>query len=268
MNVGNGQFSYAGGFIATNWDVSIVDFNADGLSDAFLHNPINGQWFRALTVAGQNEFAYTFGTWAPGFSVYPADLNGDGRSDLFIYNRNPAHPYSGLWFRVVTTASGEFAYDMGPTRWGPNWDVHPIDFDGDGASELFLYQPANGFWVRVGFNAAGPAYAFGQWGAGFVVDTGNFVTGSARELFIYHPTDGWHFVVALNAAGNFDYYGGGRWAPGFTTRTTDFNADGISDVLLYQAATGLTFQVHTLAPGVYAYYSSTWPIGFPTIITR
>jgi hypothetical protein len=267
-NVGYGQFSFYGYFWGPNWTPYIVDFNGDGLSDVFLHNAANGTWVRALTVAGQNDFAYAYGAWAPGFSVYPADLNGDGRSDLFLYNRDPAHAYAGLWFRVFTGASGEFAYEMAPARWGPNWDVYPIDFDGDGASELFLYQPANGYWVRVGFTPAGPTYAFGQWGPGFVVDTGNFVAGSARELFIYRPTDGYHFVVALNAAGAFDYYGGGRWAPGFTVRVSDFNADGMSDVMLYDAATGLAFQVHTLAPGVYAYYSSVWATGFSTIVTR
>ena len=266
-NIGSGNFSFYGYSWGSNWTPYIVDFNGDGLSDVFLHNAANGTWVRALNV-GPGDFAYSYGSWAPGFSIYPADLNGDGRSDLFIYNRNAAHPYAGLWFRVFITATGDFAYDMGPTRWGPNWDVHPIDFDGDGASELFLYQPGNGYWVRVGFNAAGPTYAFGQWGAGFVVDTGNFVAGAARELFLYRPTDGLHFVVALNPAGAFDYYGGGRWAPGFTMRVSDFNADGISDVMLYNATTGLAFQVHTLAPGVYAYYSSTWATGFTTVVTR
>ena len=259
INVGNGVFGFSGASWAPGFDLLVADWNGDSLSDLFLHNPLNGLYFRVTNVGNGAAFDYASGTWAPGFTAWPIDYEGDGRTDLFIYNRNAGHPYTGLWFQVFNTPAG-FTFKVGPSRWGPGFNVYPMDFDGDGRSDIFIYHPA-GYWLKVFFTPGDPVYQYGTWGPNFSINTGNFNGDAATDLFLYNPINGLNFVVTSDPGNAFSYYSN-TWAGSFEVRVSDFNADGTSDVFLYNATSGLRFQVHTLAPGVFGYYGDTWPGGF------
>ena len=248
------------------WDVHAVDFNGDGLTDIFAYNSATGRWMRALTTT-PGGFDYSYGTWAAGFSIFPADFNDDGRTDLFLYNKIAGHVYAGLWLRVMSSVSGlAFEYETGAARWSPDWDVYPVDFDGDSRSDLFLYQPTTGYWVRVFFNSGAPAYEYGRWAPNFTIVPGHFTPDARMDLYLYNRLDGMHFVVLTESSGAFSYVGPDFWAPHFEVQTFDRNLDGIFDLLLYNPANGNLFKMQTVTPGVYDWeYTSSSP-GFTAIV--
>lgn len=261
-NIGNGQFEFFGYRWAVGWIPTIGDFNGDRLSDVFLYNPTSGQWFMCLTVPNANDFVYTSGWWAPGWQVYPADFDGDGRTDLFLYNSNAApDPNRGRWFRVMTRSDASFQYVAGDLQWSNAWTITPADFDGDGKSELFLYNTSTGQWYLVQFTDTTEIYIGGAWAPGWTIRDGDFDGDGKADLFLYNPSNGQWFVAQTILPGAFSFYTGSAWATNWMISTTDVNADGRSDVLLYNAMTGTWFQVVTLSPGEFSYSTGTWNTG-------
>jgi VCBS repeat protein len=259
INIGGGQFSFFGYQWAAGWQPTVIDFNGDGLSDVFLYNPTTGRWFTCLTVRGADDFVYTPGAWGPGWQVFPADFNGDGRGDLFLYNGNPiaTDVNSGRWFRVMTQPDGSFVYIEGDVRWASGWQITTADFDGDGRTDLFLYD-ANGRWFTVQFTATSAIYNGGLWAKNWTIRAGDFNGDGRSDLFLYNTTTGQWFVAVTLAPGVFDFTTG-TWAPGWAVSLSDFNGDSMSDVLLYNSINGMWFQVVTIRPGVFSFTSGTWP---------
>ena len=259
-NVGGGQFAFFGYRWAAGWTVTVIDFNGDGRSDVFLYDPVIGRWFTCVTTAGAEDFLYTAGLWAAGWQVYPADFDGDGRGDLFLYNGSaPADPNSGRWFRVMTQVDGSFGYLPGDVRWANNWTVTPGDFDGDGRSDLFLYEPG-GRWFSVQFASGSAAYTGGTWAPNWTIRAADFDGDLITDLFLYNFATGQWFVGVTLAPGSFGFWSG-VWAPSWTIARSDFNADGRADLLLYNPGNGSWFQASTTTPGTFTFSTGAWPTG-------
>lgn len=266
-NLGGGNFGFIGGRWAAGWNVTVLDFDGDGRSDVFLYNPSNGQWFRCMNI-GDSDFAYFGGRWAPGWTIYPADFNGDGRADLFLYNQNSSSDAnSGLWFRVLSEADGSFSYFAGDVRWSNAWTVTPADFNGDGQTDLFLYNTTSGQYFRVTFVNGVATYEGGRWGAGWSLSRADFNGDGLADLFLYNPTSGAWFVVITEINGSLSYYSG-KWAANWNINVTDFDSDGRSDLLLYNSSTGQWFQALTLSPGSFSFTTGNWGTGWTVIAKR
>jgi VCBS repeat protein/FG-GAP repeat protein len=268
INLGGGNFDYFGGVWAKNWSVTILDFNGDGRSDVFLYNKSTGQWFQCLTI-GPGDFAYTTGMWAPGWSIFPADFNGDGRADLFLYNQNPlsTDPNSGRWFRVLTNPDLSFTYLPGEVRWANYWTVTVADFNGDGQSDLFLYDPAGGHYFRVLWVNGVTQYDGGLWGANWTIVKADFNGDGLSDLFLYNKANGRWFVVITERNGSLSYYGG-LWAANWQITPTDFNSDGRADLVLYNSTTGQWFQAITVGNGNFAFNTGNWGTAWSVVAGR
>src|SRR5439155_2749115 len=77
-----------------------VDLNADGLTDLFGYNAVNGTWVKAINT-GQGSFTVLSGTWWPGWQVLLLDLDGRGQAGVFFDNGG------GLITPLATGAPGE-----------------------------------------------------------------------------------------------------------------------------------------------------------------
>ena len=257
-NIGGGNFSFFGYRWAAGWTPTVGDFNGDGRSDVFLYNSNTGQWFMCLTVSGADDFVYTTGAWAPGWHVYPADFDGNGRTDLFIYNDAGAADINhGRWFRVMTQPDASFSYVAGDVRWADAWTITPADFDGDGRTDLFLYDAA-GHWFTVQFTDTSATYVGGLWAPGWTIRAADFNGDGRSDLFLYNTVNGQWFAATTLSPGSFAF-APGVWAPGWTVNVTDFNLDGHDDLLLYNSANGTWFQATTQTPGVFGFTTGVWP---------
>jgi hypothetical protein len=203
---------------------------------------------------GQTPFAKwcSDGSVSPDFIVEPTrytiegatfiagDFNGDGLTDFLVYR-----PQDGLfakWYSTDPGSCSEFLYrDVRYTY--PNAQVYVGDFNGDGLSDVLIYHPEDGAFVK--FYADPRLEAF--YSPDFIYQVarvtvphaemhlGDFNGDGITDVLVYRPSDGlWA-----------KWYGTGSVGPDFAyqqvryTRTNsqivtgDFNGDGLTDVVVY-----------------------------------
>jgi hypothetical protein len=214
---GTGDFDYSrNGVWAPGWTITKVDWQGDGRDDLFVYNKTSGQWVKVTTRA-DGTFDYpAWGYWAPGWNIYNADFDGDGRSELFLY-ANAGTAVAGRNF-VVRTLGDTFTYEEG-MRWGANWTVTITDLDGDGRSDIFLYDPTTGWWYEV-FKDGADSYYSGVWATNWTTALlhggGNAgVMTNTDALMVYNAATGQYFKVTPTGRGAFDYVGA-TWPTGMT----------------------------------------------------
>ena len=100
---------------SAGWQVSAGDFDADGMADVFVYNPVSGFWYVCRS-DGAGGFTPVGGQWDPGWEVHVTDFNGDAQADVLVYN-----PATGRYYQCVTTGLGTFAYTAG--QWDAGWTL-------------------------------------------------------------------------------------------------------------------------------------------------
>jgi FG-GAP-like repeat len=116
------------------------------------------------------------------------------------------------------------------------------DFDGDGQTDVAVYEDATGNWFikqsTAGFRIVGH---FG--GPGFVPVPGDYDGDGKTDIAVYQAATGNWFVVGSA----FDFFtpalnfGG----PGFIPMPGDFDGDGVTDPAVYQERTGNWFALRS-----------------------
>jgi hypothetical protein len=86
--------------------------------------------------------------------VQPADFDKNGRSDFFLLNSN------GIWYRVTNSNTG-FTYVSG--GWRPGWATTIVDLNGDGRSDVFLFDPLTREWYQAVATPSAFAYTAGKF---------------------------------------------------------------------------------------------------------
>jgi len=149
------------------------DYNGDGMSDLAVYEEQSGMWYiifnlnkSAVMVKTPAQAAMVAQQWGfQGSTAVPGDYNGDGRADLAVYSR-----YDGNWYilalggaSVPKNIPGQqlLAYQR---NWGFAGAIPvPGDFNGDGISDLAVYNPADGKWYIQSMD--GTVLLWGQnWG--------------------------------------------------------------------------------------------------------
>jgi hypothetical protein len=112
---------------------------------------------------------------------------------------------------------------------------HPInDYNGDGKSDLALYEPATGFWYILGLNVGSVSDQFGD--ARFLPCPGDFDGDGQSDYLIYTALYGGYWMVYYSGSQTIGAFPGGGL--GCVPLRGDFDGDGQSDFGVYEEAAG------------------------------
>jgi hypothetical protein len=157
-------------------------------------------------------------------------LNAAGGGDVFAYHGGNGGGY------LLSGNLGTFTEMNYGTGWGTGNAVITADFNGDGMSDLFLYNAGTGQAVRAinggngTFNDA--EWTSYSWAAGLTVIGGDFNGDGRDDLFTYSKSTGQWTKQLTDPAWVFQP-SSGAWSPDWELYPGDFNGDGITDILVY-----------------------------------
>ena len=214
------------------------DFNGDGISDFCFFNPVTGNWkvveSKPSSASGQTYAFKTYGNRFQGYegqnkiqffkSGVTGDYNGDGKSDIAFY----VTATKEFWVAESTGTNfnfrlyGKFAYstfDIFKADWFTG------DHDGNGISDVVLFDEATGDWILMTNGAPGKAAGAFQF-----LKVGNQFKNVYRDDYSAGANNGSPATRDLSAQGKDR--GKVHWFSG------DFNGDGRTDFSLYDARSG------------------------------
>lgn len=214
-----------------------------------------GQNIAFMTACDYDEFSYTsdyysryIGYLIKGCSVQSVDTNNNGQ-----YNFLEMHSYAAVQSMAETPS--QHAQSFHPsllestiaravgTNQAVTARIKYNDFDGDGFSDIAVYNTANGAW-RIGSVHRWLVLAWDVvWGgSGFIPINGDYDGDRTTDLAVYNETQGLWCIASLS-----------RWAvivpsvsfggPSLTPVSGDYNGDGIYDFTLYQDPEGFWYVV-------------------------
>ena len=147
-----------------------------------------------------------------------------------------AHSVYYYWVRGVNGGvSGGFA--------GPDYGFSRVrvfnDFDGDGATDLALYNPQNGKWYIRAKTGTILCWAEQFGGAGFTPLSGDFDGDGVSEMGVFDDSTGRWYIRKLD--GTILLWAELWGAPGMTPLPGDYDGDGVADLGVYDRAAGLWY---------------------------
>jgi hypothetical protein len=232
--------------------VTRADFNGDGRSDIFWHNPSTGQTSTWLMNGTGTPAALTSPTLPLGWEpVATGDFNADGKGDLFW--RHTSTGETSVWLMNGGTYTTAFRTTTMPSPWRP---VVSADFDANGRTDLFWRNTSTGqsqVWFMNGASqptiVASTSVAV-EWA---VVAAGDYNGDGRGDIFWRNSSTGETSVWLMNGA---------NYAASFRSITVpgpwevvggvDFNGDARVDVFWFNPSTGQTsiwFMNGTASPG-------------------
>jgi uncharacterized delta-60 repeat protein len=128
------------------------------------------------------------------------------------------------------------------------------DFDGDGFTDIAVYRPSQGLWIRL--NSSNNTVIFNQFGLnGDIPIDGDFDGDGRNDLAIYRPSEGLWFVEKSSDGSNFArQFGTGTDKP----VTDDYDKDGKADLAFFRPSSGEWFVIRS-SDGFNSFFS--FPFG-------
>lgn len=175
------------------------DYNGDGVFDLAVYQQVTGNWYiRSLGAIGPGNPPITFGQNWGNASMIPVsgDYNGDGVFDLAVYQET-----TGNWF---IRSLGVIGPENPPITFGQNWGDSsmigvPGDYNGDGRSDLAVYQPSSGSWFIRQLGPDGPqnppiAFAVNWGSASMWPAPGDYNGDGADDLSVFESATASWFI--------------------------------------------------------------------------
>jgi uncharacterized repeat protein (TIGR03803 family) len=128
----------------------------------------------------------------------------------------------------------------------------PADYDGTGTAAVAVFRPSTGMWLGV------PPYrSMIEWGGdGDVPVPADYDGDGKADIAVYRPSTGHWFI--LSSRSNFTTYTDFAWgAAGDVPVPADYDGDGTADVAVYRPGTGVWYVV-TSSSGFRSGFARTW----------
>ena len=216
------------------------DYDGDGKTDLAVYHPTDGGWWIVPSGGGAN---YSVGWGGTGFTPVPGDYDGDGKTDIAIYDVT-----SGAWWIIPSSGTGPQgqvgAYGVG---WGGSaFKAVPGDYDGDGKTDIAIYDVTSGAWWIIPSSGTGPqgqmgAYGVGWGGSAFKAFPGDYDRDGKTDIAIYNSASGAWWIIPSSGTGpqgQVGAYGVGWGGSGYTPVPGDYDGDGKTDIAIYEVAAG------------------------------
>jgi hypothetical protein len=165
---------------------------------------------------------------------HPRDFRGIGRSDELLY-------YYGIGQSYTALSDGSSGYQYVPNLFSRGFDtLRTGDFNGDGKSDLILYN-ANvcfgcfiNFNAYIGFSNGDGTFSFQSlfWSPRYtVVETGDINGDGKTDVLLFKP--GSLDIGLSDGKGGFTYTHYLVFQSEITAKLVDLNGDGKADLLMY-----------------------------------
>ena len=259
------------GMDVTNYFSAVLDMDGDSNGDFYVNSPgslvgISGEvvvddlvsfetkrfaWGAAIGSSETTDYSSRWTNWiGTGRSYAGVKLVGEGTTnwgwiEFYLPDSSTGVIVRGAW----ETIEGK------SIRAGDRPGSSLItDYDGDGRSDLCVYDAARAQWYIK--SSAGPVLAWGMpWGYSAVQPVGGDYSGdgTADPAVYDEATGGWFIRSLAGKVRAWDW----RWGyPGAVPVTGDYDNDGICDPAVYDAQSGRWY-IRTLA-GVTLSMGTSW----------
>jgi len=198
---------------------SISDFNDDGITDAAVFRPNEGNWYELLDPVGGAFSMQLLGE--SGVQVVPGDYDGDRISDRAVF-----YPSLGRW-EILESSKNQLV-----TKFlGTATDIlTPADYDGDGKTDIAYFRPSTGGWFIIQSNTGlARGVKFGM--NGDIPAVGDFDGDNKADIALFRPSTGdWWILLSTNGSITGFHWGANLDKP----VVGDFDGDGRSDAAVYR----------------------------------
>ena len=217
------------------------DYDGDGKTDFAVYDQAMGYW-SVLQSSTAFTTTWTQGWGGTGYTAVPGDYDGDGHNDLAVY-----YVATGDWYVLqsgsdfTTTLHAEWGAPLdtvvtsAPVRLAWTDATRASDYDGDGRSDVAVYEPATGVWSILESSSNFTTTRTATWGAaGDTPVPGDYDGDGRTDLAVFDGASGL-WSVQLSGGGTLTVSLG---AAGDVPVPRDYDGDLSTDIAVYTPATG------------------------------